>query len=164
MEESNGLQILQTIYEEDIYWEYEQDYDKDHPVVEATEMDPETVQEGLAFLSQAGLIGRTKIGMEADVPRTGHEGLVGVTKDGRHRGVGMGITPNGFEVMHQRKIDSTQHHTNFALVVLTAGLLAASMIQAAVALLPQEKATTSYIIILVIAIGIILALYRLEVV
>lgn len=40
MAENEWVTVLHTIYQEDIIWTVEDDYDETHPVVEETDLDP----------------------------------------------------------------------------------------------------------------------------
>lgn len=154
LEEPAWIKVLETIYDEDIYWEDDADIDSDHPVVSALDDDPEEVQNHLAFLSQVELIGHVKAGMTADVPRPGKESMMPVSDVDRRQGLYMGLTPRGFSVVHQRRMQERQdsrednrlerqenlenkrakrqHEINRAIAFLTLGLMVVTVIDSAV--------------------------------
>ncbi|WP_144427176.1 hypothetical protein [Halolamina pelagica] len=130
MGEPDWATVLETIYEEDIYWGEQEEIDENHPVVQEVDMDPQNVQNTLAYLSQTGLIGNVKAGMTADIPRPGKEGEVPITDADRRSGLYLGLTSKGFEVAHDREQNQRSQRINRALVMLTWILATSAMIQA----------------------------------
>ncbi|WP_247729906.1 hypothetical protein [Halovivax limisalsi] len=133
-DEPNWAVILDTIYRNNVTWPSDTNFDKDHPVVSAVNLDAETVQENLAMLSQSGLVGKTHVGMKADIPRPGKEGLKGITGEARRQGTHVGLTARGFHVAHEREVMEqeqkeqdrriqSQNEINSAIGFLTLGLL-----------------------------------------
>lgn len=142
-DESNWSTILQTVYEEDIWWEKDTEVDEDHPVVQETGMDTETVQSSLAYLSQVQLIGTVQAGMKSDVPRPGKESEMPVTSRDRRTGLYLGLTSRGFSVAHDREMRrrrdeqnqreaKQQHDVNLAIALLTLGLISVTVVDSAV--------------------------------
>lgn len=135
--------ILRTIYEEDIWWLKDAEIDESHPVVQAVELTPREVQNALAYLSQAQLIGSVKAGMEADIPRPGKEGEMPIADRDRRTGLYIGLTSRGFSVAHDREMRrrrdeqdrreaKQQHDVNLAVAILSLGLIAVTVVDSAV--------------------------------
>jgi len=126
--------VLDKIYKENIVWEPEIEIDKEHPVVKVVGMSAKSVQENLALLDQAGLIGQVHVGISADIPRPDKEGLIGIPEEARSRGTHIGLTERGFSVAHERQVMEkqqeeqdrligSQNEINSAIGFLTLGLL-----------------------------------------
>ena len=152
--EPDWVEALETIYNEDLVWPADADFDSDHPVISAVGRDAEVVQDCLAFLSQSGLIGRVHVGVGAEVPRPGKEGIMGIPEQARRKGTHFGLTKMGFSVMHQRRMQERrdkredqrierqeenenqraerQHEVNRAIAFLTLGLMTIAVIDSAV--------------------------------
>lgn len=132
--EPEWAKVLDEIYRENIVWSMDEELNDEHPVVSSVDFDPETVQENLALLSQSGLIGQVQVGIRADVPRPGKEGVIGITENARQHGTHVGLTARGFHVAHERDMRKkeqeeqdrriqSQNEINSAIGYLTLGLL-----------------------------------------
>ncbi|WP_276255611.1 hypothetical protein [Halomontanus rarus] len=127
-------EILNTIYRENIVWSPDADFDEEHPVVSAVELNVKTVQENLAMLSQSGLVGRVHVGIQADIPRPEMESVIGISDGAKRQGTHVGLTARGFHVAHEREVMEqeqeeqdrriqSQNEINSAIGFLTLGLL-----------------------------------------
>jgi hypothetical protein len=165
--------ILRAIYEDDIWWQKDEEIDENHPVVQAVDMDVERVQSALAYLYQVNLIGSTKAGMGADVPRPGKEYETPLADHDKRTGLYLGLTSRGFSVAHDREIQrrrdeqdlreaKQQHDVNLAVAILSLGLISVTVVDSAVrafvgaeAIFPAS-ASLAVGVLLLIGFGIIL--------
>lgn len=166
IEEPNWAIVLHTIYEEDIWWQKDTEIDEDHPVVQSVDLNSKAVQNSLAYLSQAQLIGSVKAGMEADVPRPGKEGEMPIADQDRRTGLYIGLTSRGFSVAHDREMRRRrdlqdqqkarqQHDVNLAVAILTLGLISVTVIDSAVGAFVGAGTVTWAYISLVIAVFVL---------
>lgn len=149
--------VLETIYVEDIVWEADREVDSNHPVVASIDAEPETVNESLAFLSQAGLIGRVQVGLKADISRPGKEGVIGITGTAERKGTHIGLTERGFLVAHQRQMQYEQQNRedrraerqdtiNYLIGLLTFGLVSVTILDSAAnVFVSQESVIGAYL-------------------
>jgi len=174
-DESDWAIVLQTIYEEDIWWQKDADIDGNHPVVQSVDISPKAVQNSLAYLSQTQLIGSVKAGMEADVSRPGKESEMPIADRDRQTGLYIGLTSRGFSVAHDREMRHRrdiqdqqkarqQHDVNLAVAILTLGLISVTVIDSAVqAFVGAETITWAYLSLVIavfLLIGFTAVLYR----
>lgn len=175
-EEPEWAKVLDTVYKENLVWEADADFDEDHPVVSAVDLDSKATQRNLAFLSQAGLIGRLHVGVKADVSYPGREGLMGLSGEAERRGTHTGLTERGFSVAHRREVMQqqeqeeerriqSQNEVNSAIGYLTLGLLFVTFMDTFLSTmvplnLPIETVYVALLLDAVIVFVISLLLYR----
>lgn len=140
MDEPNWPKILQEIYRKQEHWQYfgegePQGYhDEDHPLRENTDLTGKELEAGVSFLTDMGLVEEKDDGF-------------------------LYLTEEGFDVIRQRELQTSNLVTNRALVFFTLILAISTVFDSMVGLYGLEEwISTSLAVIMV---GAILSLYYL---
>lgn len=154
MEDSEWKDTLQIIYDNQILWSKDTDYDSDHPVIEKSDKDPEQVQKDLAFLHEVGLVGPHHVGIKKEISRPDKSALAGLSDHDEQVGTHLGLTPKGFQVAHDRVQNKINQEINRSIVMLTWILAGTAILQSTTAIIDLQAIDRKFMAIF----GIILLL------
>lgn len=143
MDEPNWATVLREMYRGRPK-SYDNQYSKDHPLVEATGLTPREVTEAMGKLREWSLVDAVK--------RTT------VNEDDSRRY--LSLNEDGFDVAYERELNQRQTKTNKSLVILTFALVGVSAIQALGTVLPRGGLLTlgATLLLAVVLVGI----YRVD--
>lgn len=152
MSEPDWALVLEKIYKEKLVWSKNAEYDDNHPVISAVDLDTEETQEALAFLYETEMVDSVHIGKASEISRPGKENLISVHKNTRGIGTHIGLSRKGFEVAHERETNQKRQRVNMGIGILTGILSFAAMVQAYSAYLSHQSVVDQSLLAMMMAV------------
>ncbi|WP_154020390.1 hypothetical protein [Halorubrum halophilum] len=109
------------------------------------------------------MIGSHHVGHRTEINRPKKSSLAGLTEHAERTGTHLGLTPKGFEVIHEEELNQNQIRTNIGIGILTIFLVTGSLLQGYSAYLTHNDIFDQLILFVVVVVSVLIGLFVISI-